>query len=437
MTQELVVLLDQQEVGRVRRNPGGKLSFIYDEGWRFLAAAYPISLSMPLSSAEHGHARIDAFLWGLLPDNQRILEQWASRFHVSAKNAFGLIAAVGEDCAGAIQFVRPERLEQVTRGKARATQVQWLDERGVADRLRALERDPAIWRMAGDSGQFSLAGAQAKTALLFDPSRGSKGTWAVPSGRLPTTHILKPPLRDFDGHVENEHFCLRLARSFGLPVPHSEVMRFEDQVAIVVERYDRIRMQGVLRRIHQEDLCQALGLSPTKKYENEGGPGVRRIVDLLRTFSGDPGEDVAAFIDSLVFNWLIAGTDAHAKNYSLLLGTAGAVRLAPLYDLASVLPYKHMDPLKVKLAMKIGGVYRMRDIRARQWERLAGELKLDVQQVLTRVRSLAKAMADHVSDVQRQVVAADLIHPVIGRLAQRLIDRSRHCLRVVSSPAGL
>jgi len=436
MIRELAVLLDQKEVGRVRRNPSGRLSFVYDEGWRSQPAACPISLSMPLTSAEHGHAHIDNFLWGLLPDNQRILEQWASRFHVSAKNAFGLIAAVGEDCAGAIQFVRPERLEHLISGKARASDVQWLDEHGVAERLRALERDPAIWRMAGDSGQFSLAGAQAKTALLFQPGKGPKGTWAVPSGRLPTTHILKPPLRDFDGHVENEHFCLCLARSLGFPVPNSEVMRFEDQVAIVVERYDRMRVQGTLRRIHQEDLCQALGLSPTRKYENEGGPGVRRIVELLRTASGDPTQDVATFTDSLVFNWLIAGTDGHAKNYSLLLGAGGAVRLAPLYDLASILPYKHMDPLKVKLAMKIGGVYRMRDIRARQWEKLASESKLNSQEMLARVADLARAMPDHVSDVQKQLLAARLTHPVIERLSQRLVDRSRQCLRAVSSSSG-
>src|SRR6267142_1466446 len=391
MIRELVVLLDRKEAGRIHRNTAGKLFFIYDDAWRSSPLSYPISLSMPLSSAEHGHARMEGFLWGLLPDNQRILERWAGRFHVSAKSAFGLIAAVGEDCAGAIQFVRPERLEYALSGKPHRGEVTWLDESGVAERLRTLRLDSSVWRMAGDTGQFSLAGAQAKTALLFEDGR-----WGVPSGRLPTTHILKPPLRDFDGHVENEHFCLLLAGSLGFPVPRSEVMRFDDQPAIVVERYDRIRLQGSLWRVHQEDLCQALGVSSLKKYENEGGPGVRRTVELLRMHSTERDQDVATFVDSLIFNWLMAGTDAHAKNFSLLLSAAGAVRLAPLYDMASVLPYKHMDPLRVKLAMKIGGVYRMRDVRARQWEKLAGELNLNPGQTLARVRALAGMLPDHV-----------------------------------------
>src|SRR5437660_5139863 len=165
MTQELVVLLDSREVGRLRRDREARLSFHYSDEWRSAPTAYPISLSMPLASAEHGHSRIEAFLWGLLPDNQRILEHWASRFHVSTKNAFGLIASVGEDCAGAIQFGRPERLQEMFRKRA---QVDWLDESGVAERLRSLRSDPSAWRTGGDTGQFSLAGAQAKTALLLE-----------------------------------------------------------------------------------------------------------------------------------------------------------------------------------------------------------------------------------------------------------------------------
>jgi len=127
---------------------------------------------------------------------------------------------------------------------------------------------------------FSLAGAQPKTALLFGNNR-----WGVPSGRVPTTHILKPPTGEFDGHAENEHFSLELGRALGLPVVDSRIMRFQDEVAIVVERYDRVRTAAGLRRVHQEDLCQALVITPTRKYQNEGGPGILDIVELLRTYS--------------------------------------------------------------------------------------------------------------------------------------------------------
>src|SRR5258708_38980229 len=147
-------------------------------------------------------------------------------------------------------------------------------------------------------------------------------------------------------------------------------MDFGGERGMVVERYDRRRVEGRLRRVHQEDICQALGLPPTKKYENEGGPGVRHIVELLRTHSTDRDQDIETFLEAVAFNWLIAGTDAHAQNYAILLGAQGPVRLAPLYDMASILPYPPIDALSLKLAMKIGGEDRLRNIRARQWENL-------------------------------------------------------------------
>jgi serine/threonine-protein kinase HipA len=142
---------------------------------------------MPLASPEHKHELINSFLWGLLPDNEKILEDWSRKYHVSPRNAFGLISHVGEDCAGAIQFVRPERREEMARESAEA-EVEWLSEDDIAERLRNLRRDHSAWRTPADTGQFSLAGAQPKTALLWD-----NGRWGIPSGRTPTTHIVKPP----------------------------------------------------------------------------------------------------------------------------------------------------------------------------------------------------------------------------------------------------
>ena len=425
MTDELIVLLDSQEAGRVSRDKKGKLSFVYSETWRNDANAYPISLSMPLASAQYPHDRINAFLWGLLPDNEAILEKWSQRFHVSARNPFGLIANVGEDCAGAIQFVRPERIGDVLNGTP--ADVVWLNESDIAERLRLLARDHAAWRTQRDTGQFSLAGAQPKTALIFQNNR-----WGVPSGRTPTTHILKPPIPDLDGHVENEHFCLVLASRLGLVVPRSRVGRFAEQIAIVVERYDRIATQESFRRVHQEDLCQALGLLPSRKYEAEGGPGAASIVTLLERSSIRPQEDVRAFVNALGFNWLIGGTDGHAKNYSVLLSAAGAMRLAPLYDLASALAYPDFDPNKIKLAMKIGGSYRLREIGRRNWEKLASEMRFSDSELINRLIEFATVMPDCISDTARQLHSEELHHDLIDRLAEQLNKRAEVCLRLLS-----
>jgi serine/threonine-protein kinase HipA len=424
MTNQLIALLDGREVGTVHYKDS-RLSFTYSQTWRESPNAYPLSLSMPLGSATHGHARIEAFLWGLLPDNDRVLQNWGKRFQVSPKNVFRLITHVGEDCAGAVQFVTPERLEKLIAEPA-AREVQWLTEDDVAERLRTLRADHSAWRVASDTGQFSLAGAQPKTALLFERRR-----WGVPSGRIPTTHILKPPTGEWDGHAENEHFSLQLARALGLIVPNSNVLRFQDEIAIVVERYDRARAGNRWARIHQEDTCQAIGLHPTRKYESDGGPGVRRIVELLREQSSSPDEDVQSFLDAIAFNWLIAGTDAHAKNYSLLLGQNGAVRLAPLYDLASILPYPTVDMSKVKLAMKIGGEYGLRNIGLRHWQKLAAELRLDQVRLIDRIRAIALALPDQVTSIQEQIEREGLSHVTITRLGRRLKTRGTACQRLL------
>jgi serine/threonine-protein kinase HipA len=383
----------------------------------------PVRLHPPGTWTD-GQRKIESFLWGLLPDNEIVLGQWARKFYVSPRNVFGLISNVGEDCAGAVQFVRPDRLDAVRAGAE--PEIQWLNEAGVAERLRALRQDQSAWRIARDTGQFSLSGAQPKTALLLQ-----NGRWGVPSGRVPTTHILKPPTGEFDGHVENEHFCLELARSFNLPVANSEIRRFEDQIAIVIERYDRVRTGGAIRRVHQEDVCQATRLLPTRKYQSDGGPGVHEIAELLTTFSTAPVEDTKTFVAAIGFNWLVAGTDAHAKNYALLLGSEARIRLAPLYDLASALPYPGMRPIGLKLAMKIGGEYGLRNIAARHWRRFAAKAHQNPDEVLANLRATAGAMPDHVLMIQKRAKNDGLTHPLVDRLSEKLIDRAKECQRLL------
>ena len=419
MITELLAWMDERLVGRLKRDRRGKLTFAYADEWRNAPGAYPLSLSMPLTLAEHGQAVIDAYVWGLLPDNELILERWARRFHVSARNAFALLLHVGEDCAGAIRFVAPDRVAHLANEPGT---IDWLTEQDVVERLAALREDASAWRRTTDTGQFSLAGAQPKTALYFDGAR-----WGVPSGRIPTTHILKPGAPGLDGHAENEHFCLSLARELGLPVAPSRVGRFGNEVAVVLERYDRVRTGQSYRRVHQEDICQALGLHPSRKYQNEAGPTPRDIVALLRGYSDAPDEDVATFVEALAFNWLVAGTDAHAKNYSILLGTGGRVRLAPLYDLASALPYARTQSQKLALAMSIGGKYRLRDIGSYQWEKLSAELELDWEPWQERLARMANALPDLAQMHLRRAHEDGLSHPVLAALAEAI---ARRCAKV-------
>lgn len=416
----LVILLAGEVAGHLTQTTGKKLGLQYAEEWRTASDAFPLSLSMPLAAAGHAHAQVSAYVWGLLPENQLVLDRWARQFQVSPADAFALLSHVGEDCPGAVQFVRQARVEALL--VPHGQEVDWLSSAEIAERLRQLRIDHAAWRSPGDTGQFSLAGAQPKTALLYDGRR-----YGIPSGRTPTTHILKPPQPDLDGNAENEHLCLGLARALGLPSATSTVQRFEDELAIVVERYDRYRAGRRWHRVHQEDMCQALSISPSSKYQSEGGPSSTQIVELLRTYSSRHSDDVRTFTNALIFNWLVAGTDAHAKNYSLLLGGNGSVRLAPLYDIASAYAYPRLQPQKLKLAMKVGSKYRVHEIGRSNWQSFAKLNRIDDEELIDRAQAMAAAIPDEYATLRKQAAREGIKHPAVERLQTTLTQQARRC----------
>lgn len=423
MAGDLLVLLSGAVVGTLRQDARGDLSFAYEPAWRGGSGAYPLSLSLPLSSGEHGDDAVRPFLEGLLPDHPGVLDQWARRFHVSARNPFALLAHMGEDCAGAVQVVRPERVEPLRDPAAGA--VRWLSDDDVAQRVTDLVEHHGTGRVPGDRGYFSLAGAQPKTVLFRDGDR-----WGVPSGALPSTHILKPPVVGLDGFAANEHLCLETARELGMAVARSEVRTFGGPAAVVVvERYDRRRVDGRVARLHQEDFCQALAVPPVRKYEPDGGPGAPACLRLLLERSSDPGADAAAFLDALALNWALAGTDAHAKNFSLLLGP-GSVRLAPLYDLVSALPYpRWIHPRQAKLAMRVGREYRVWKVGRRHWEEMAARAGLDPAPVAERVAAVLAEVPDAVRRAAGRVRADGLDDPVMAAMEAAITQNAAACLR--------
>jgi serine/threonine-protein kinase HipA len=342
---------------------------------------------------------------------------------VSARNPFALLSHVGEDCAGAAQFVPAQRVEALL---AADGGVRWLSDDEVAERLRILRRDPTAWHVH-DTGQFSLAGAQAKTALHQDPDTGR---WGEPWGAVPTTHILKPAVIGMDDHDLNEHLCLRAARLVGLPAAATRVASFGSERVIVVERYDRLRRPGgAVTRIHQEDICQALGVPPTAKYQNDRGPTPEQIVDLLRRSVVPPAaatESVDRFVGLLAFNWIIGGTDAHAKNYSVLL--AGAqVRLAPAYDVASALAYDDMYLPRLRMAMKIGGEYGIEATGGRHWRRFAVASGLDPDELVVHIEALTERVPDAFTTVAKDGPVQGLKSRLPSRLVDRVAARAAEC----------
>ena len=416
---QLVVLMAGRRLGTLIMDRYGRLQLDYDEAYLVEASSTPLSTSMPLSGRTWRGKVLVAFLQGLLPDNGDVRDRWAARFGVATGSPFVLLSHVGEDCAGAAQFVRPERLGSLGPGG-----VRWLDDEALRDRLEQLRNDPADWLGTDSKGQFSLAGAQAKFALIKQDGR-----WGEPYGAVPTTQIIKPPAGQYADRDLNEHLCLSAAASAGLVVARSSLVTFGDERAVAVERYDRVRTPEGWARVHQEDFCQALGVPPERKYQSEGGPGTRDIARLLRRLL--PGEEgdraLVDFVDAVAFNWLAGGTDAHAKNFSLLL-SGSQVRLAPLYDLVSALPYatRPGEPRRsgqirgnLNLAMKVGANREVSLVRREDWEAFAAEVGVSGDLVLGRV----EALAERVPDAFAVAASTDSVTAAGSKLPERLVER--------------
>lgn len=423
---ELIVSMGGRRVGVLDGSDRRNLRFTYDDAWAADAATTPLSVSMPLGVPVHTGRVVDPYLWGLLPDNERVLTRWATDYQCSATNVFALLSNVGTDVAGAAQYlpagasgtdVSPGRLEP-------------LAEQDVEALLREVREDSTAWHATRHAGRWSLAGAQGKVALAFDATTGG---WAVPSGSIPTTHILKPAIAGLADHDVNEHLCLAAAAGLGLHAAETSIARFGAERALVIRRYDRVTSAaGTVQRVHQEDCCQALSVHPSRKYQNEGGPGIGDLATLLRTVvPGDAARDVDALVRATAFNWLVLGTDAHAKNYSLLLSGA-QVRLAPLYDIASAAPYD-THPRKLRMAQKVGGEYRPTVITTRHWDRLAREVQVDPDRLGAELDSMIGALPDALADA----IAASDLTPAESTGAARLLDGITdwlaHCRRALRS----
>ncbi len=419
----LTVLIDYTPIGEVRQLRTGRFRFDYDNDYRKALNAIPLSLSMPLTASSHDDKSVAPYLWGLLPDNDDTLNQWGRQFGVSPRNPFALLSHIGEDLQGAVQMVPPDRIDELKKREG----ISYLSRQALAAKFDELLRHPGATQFTDDGGQFSLAGAQRKKALYL-----VSGKWYEPRGRTPTTHILKPPIPGLAGQIENEMFCVRLAPRLGLPAPKCWTEQFGEITVVVIERYDRRRIAGkkilpidrsggTVHRVHQEDCCQALKVDPRNKYQRDGGPGMKDILDLL-SGSSRPADDRDRFMRACAYNFVIGGSDAHGKNYGLLLAAGGRFRLAPLYDIASWLPYS-TNRKQDKLAMSVDGKYRFDQIMPRHWEAEARKAKYDPDRALVHVRDLLATLPDHARNLYDECKCEGSSTDALEKLVRLLLTR--------------
>lgn len=349
----LNVFLNSRRVGRLQRQASGAIDFEYDRDWLEWENASPVSLSLPLREDRFIGDPVIAVFDNLLPDSSQIRHRLAERVGAAGSDAYNLLAAVGRDCVGALQFL-PDGEEP---GPAGSVSGRHLNDKEIAAILSDLKRTPLGVDQSRDF-RISLAGAQEKTALLYRQHK-----WQIPHGATATTHILKPEIGklptgiDLTQSIENEHLCMRLLTAFGLPAAKTQMLEFAGKRALVVERFDRRwTSDGRLLRLPQEDCCQALSVPPTRKYESEGGPGIRQILDLLKA-SDEPDKDQKLFLKAQIVFWLLGATDGHAKNFSIFLFPGGRFHLTPLYDVMSAQPNVDAGQIqhnRMKLAMAVG-----------------------------------------------------------------------------------
>jgi serine/threonine-protein kinase HipA len=404
----LDVWLERELVGRLDQE-AGRLAFTYDPGWVGRPDAVPLSASLPVRAEPFDDRAARPFFAGLLPEQEK-RDQVARALGVSSRNDFALLEGIGGECAGAVTFthVGEKPIERTSNVDYRL-----LDNRELAAVLDRLPERPLL---AGEEGiRLSLAGAQDKLPILM-----VDGRVALPLHGVPSTHIIKPAIRRIEDSVHNEGFCLALAKAIGLDTVAAEIQEVEGRQYLLVTRYDRILgADDQIRRVHQEDFCQALGVAPEYKYQNEGGPSLVDCFALVRKVTRPAALFLPRLLDAVIFNALIGNHDAHAKNYSLLHG-AGAVTLAPLYDLLSTAAYPQLSS---KMAMKIGGYYNFDDVLPRHWERFAKDAGLAAPQVRRRVLDMCERLPAAAVALRDDFKARGVARPIVDRILATIEKR--------------
>lgn len=423
MIKALGVWWDGARVGVLRIDEHGDLAFAYDADWLADPRKPAISVSLPKRAEPFDRRKTRPFFAGLLPEEgQR--EAAARALGVSARNDFRLLERLGGDVAGALTLWPEGEAPPEPQGLA-ATDP--LDDAALLD---ILDRLPTRPMLAGEEGlRLSLAGAQQKLPVVL-----LNGRIALPAPGQPSTHILKPPIGWLEGATENEALAMRLAAALGLGVAAVEPRRTSDRPYLVVARYDReVGGDGVIRRLHQEDFCQALGVAPEQKYAAEGGPIFRDCFDLVRRACAAPAPALLRLVDAAIFNVLIGNADAHGKNFSLL-HRAGGVDFAPLYDLMCTAAYPGVNS---KLAMKVARRSTLDAFTPDTWEEFARDVGMGPPFVRRRAQALSQKALAAVEAVVADIAAAGFGGEHLERTARIITGRAKALLALADARRGV
>ena len=413
MMRTLNVWWDADLVGQLTQDQYGDLGFVYASVWLGDERRPSLSASLPKRREPFTRRECRPFFGGLLPEESQ-RDAVAQALGVSRANDFALLDRLGGDVAGALQLLPTDA---TPKAPALDPKPVPLDARGL---IRVMDALPARPLLAGEEGlRLSLAGAQSKVPVIL-----VDGAVALPAPRQPTTHILKPPITRFKATTENEAFVMRLASAIGLDAAQVEPRLVAGRTFLLVQRYDRaFGDDRNVKRIHQEDFCQALGVPPETKYASEGGPTFRDCFELLRRVAARPAVDVLKLLDAVIFNAIVGNADAHGKNFSILYSDDGP-RLAPLYDLLATVTYPE---LSAKFAMKIGKRATLTELDLKGWTAFAADAGLGLPLVRRRISEISERALARVKDVVVELTGLGLEDEAIAGLARLIHTRAVEC----------
>ena len=414
MTDILSVYYHGSIIGTLSINKGRRYVFSYMDEWLQKEDAIPISISLPLTPGEFDEDKSMSFFSNLLPEST-IRDKLAKKYKLSEDDSYGLLEIIGGECAGAISILPSENKFEDS------GEYKEISNDELSDILEDISKRPFL---AGEKGlRLSLAGAQDKIPIYYNDDK-----FYLTKGNNASTHIIKTPISDdYPYSVINEVFCMKLAKELGFQIPEVTIIRNTRNPFYLIERYDRFENDnGEIIRLHQEDFCQALSITPEQKYEKEGGPSLTQCFKLVDEHSTNPAKDKQYLLKWIMFNILIGNADSHAKNLSFLYDD-GSTTLSPFYDLLCTKIYPELND---DFSMRIGDKWEVRYLSVHEWKKLAKKIGVKFSIFPELRKEILNDLNSKIKEIKRIVCVNKEEEDFIQGIEDIIQERSRVLLRI-------